>query len=207
MRQILYILLGLILPIMPIHSQTAENMKKAFIIIDIQNDYFEGGANPLVGSYQASVNAKHALAHCREQGIPVIHIQHIANREGATFFAPNTKGVEIHQNVTPINGEKVIIKHFPNSFRETELQKVLKENNITDLIICGMMTSMCVDATTRAAKDMGYECTVIGDACAAPTLTLNGKTMKGEDVHTAFLAALSYFYAQVVTTQQFINNH
>lgn len=182
-------------------------MNKAFILIDIQNDYFEGGAYPLVGAYQASLKAKQVLEHCRKEGIPVIHIQHLANREGAGFFIPDTKGAEIHSNVAPINEEKIITKHFPNSFRETELQQFLQKHSITELVICGMMTSMCVDATTRAAKDLGYECTLVGDACAAPNLTLNEKTVKGEDVHTAFLAALNYFYATVLTTDQFVNNH
>lgn len=177
---------------------------KALIIIDIQNDYFEGGAAPLVGTYEASLNAKILLDDFRKKNLPIIHIQHIANREGATFFVPNTFGAEIHENVKPTEGETLIIKHFPNSFRETDLQAALKEKNITDLVICGMMTSMCVDATTRAAKDFGYNCTVISDACAAPNLQLKDKTVKAEDVHNAFLAALSYYYATVITTQEYI---
>ena len=179
-------------------------MKEALVIIDIQNDYFEGGANPLENSWPASLNAKMLLEYFRKNNLPIVHIQHIANREGSTFFVPNTKGVEIHENVKPINGEKVIIKHYPNSFRDTELQSHLQSLNIDTLVICGIMTSMCVDATTRAAKDLGYECTVIGNACAAPDLSINGKTVKAEDVHNAFLAALNYFYSTVLTTEQYL---
>lgn len=177
---------------------------KALLIIDIQNDYFEGGANPLIGSLKASENAKKMLEDFRRKELPIIHIQHVANREGATFFVPNTFGVEIHQNVKPISGESTVVKHFPNSFRETDLQTILQENNITDLVVCGMMTSMCVDATTRAAKDLGYNCTLIGDACAAPNLTINNETTKAKDVQNAFLAALNYYYATVVTTIEYL---
>lgn len=177
--------------------------QKALVIIDIQNDYFMGGNMPLVGSDEAVLNAKLVLEQFRNAGLPVIHIQHVSDRPGATFFVPGTRGVEIHSEVAPLNNEKVIVKHFPNSFRETELQDYLKELGISDLVICGMMTSMCVDATTRAAKDFGYNCTVIGDACAAPNLEINGKTVSGENVHNAFLAALNYFYATVVNAKDF----
>ena len=119
-------------------------IKKALIIIDIQNDYFEGGANPLVGSLEASINAKALLKDFREKSLPVIHIQQFSTRAGSTFFIPNTKGAEIHENVMPMSGEKIIAKNYPNSFRETDLLKYLKSNNITDLVICGMMTQMCV---------------------------------------------------------------
>lgn len=186
-----------------IFSLTMNAQQKALVIIDIQNDYFMGGNMPLVGSDEAVLNAKLVLEQFRNAGLPVIHIQHVSDRPGATFFVPGTRGVEIHSEVAPLNNEKIIVKHFPNSFRETGLQDYLKELGISDLVICGMMTSMCVDATTRAAKDFGYNCTVIGDACAAPNLEINGKTVSGENVHNAFLAALNYFYATVVNAKDF----
>lgn len=179
-------------------------MKKALLIIDIQNDYFDGGNMSLVGSLEASKNAKKVLEKSRNQGISIIHIQHISVRPGATFFLPDTKGAMIQDNVKPLESEKVIIKHYPNSFRETELLNYLEENKITDLTIMGMMTHMCVDATTRAAKDYGFNCTLIGDACASFDLEINGQKTKAADVHNAFLSALSYFYAQVVTTKDYL---
>lgn len=177
---------------------------KALLIIDIQNDYFENGAKTLVKAEEASLKAKEILEFFREKNMPIIHIQHLANREGATFFIPNTFGAEIHKNVQPLDNEKVIIKHFPNSFRDTELQDHLQQQGITELVICGMMTSMCVDATTRAAKDLGYDCTVISDACAAPDLEIQDEKIAAKDVHHAFLAGLAYFYAQVSTTEDYL---
>ena len=179
--------------------------KKALIIIDIQNDYFEEGANPLSGSIEASINAKTLLKDFREKSLPVIHIQHFSMRADSTFFIPNTKGVEIHKNVMPISGEKVIAKNFPNSFRETDLLDYLKSNDITDLVICGMMTQMCVDATTRAAKDFGFTCVVIGDACATKDLEIQGKNVVASEVQKSFLAALNYFYSTVKNTQEYLD--
>jgi len=179
-------------------------MKQALLLIDLQNDYFEGGTMTLVNADQASENAKLVLAKFRSQGCPIFHVQHIATKKEATFFLPETVGAEIHKNVTPITGEKIIVKHFPNSFRETELLICLQENGITDLLICGMMTHMCIDATTRAAKDFGYSCVVVGDACATKDLEINGLKVKSVDVHNAFLAALNTTYAAIINTNDFV---
>jgi len=181
-------------------------MNKALLIIDIQNDYFENGSAELVGSAEASANAQQILEKFRNENRPVIHIQHIANRPNATYFLPGTSGTEIHKNVTPKSDEKIIIKHFPNSFRETGLLAYLRSNTITDLAICGMMTHMCVDATTRAAKDYGLNCVVIGDACATKDLELSGNKVEAADVQSAFLSALNHFYATVMTTEQYLKD-
>jgi nicotinamidase-related amidase len=180
-------------------------MKTALLIIDIQNDYFEDGTMTLIESEKTAENAKLLLDKFRSEKSPIIHIQHIATRPTATFFLPNTKGAEIYNSVKPLKTEKTIIKHFPNSFRETELLDYLKSKNITNLVICGMMTHMCVDATTRAAKDFGFSCTLIGDACTTKDLDINGETVKAKDVHNDFLAALNYFYSTVITTKEYLD--
>jgi len=180
-------------------------MKTALLMIDIQNDYFEGGTMTLSGSGIAARNAGKILERFRTTGLPVVHIQHIATKADATFFLPGTWGAEIHPYVTPLEQEQVIIKHFPNSFRETGLHEYLQSMGITDLVICGMMTHMCVDATTRAAKDAGYTCTVIGDACATRDLELNGMNVESEHVQMSFLAALAYFYSTVISANEYLN--
>lgn len=83
--------------------------KIALLLIDIQNDYFEGGLNPLVGISEAGLKAQVILQHFRLQSLPIIHIQHISTKQGATFFLPNTKGAKIHENVAPLKEENVII--------------------------------------------------------------------------------------------------
>ena len=179
-------------------------MKEALLIIDVQNDYFEGGKTALVGADKAAENARLVLDMFRSKGLPIAHVQHIATSPTATFFLPNTEGAEIYKGVSPMDGEKVVVKHYPNSFRETDLLGHLKAEGITDVVICGMMTHMCVDATTRAAKDFGFSCTVIGDACATRTLEVNGQSVAAAEVQKSFLAALSYFYSTVKTAKQYI---
>ena len=185
-------------------QQSNANMKTALLLIDIQNDYFENGTMALVGSDKASENTKLILERYRANHQTITHIQHIATNPNTTFFRPNTTRAEINNSVKPLNIEKVIVKHYPNSFRDTELADYLKSKNISNLVICGMMTHMCVDATTRAAKDMGYDIVLIGDACATKDQEINGQKVKAEEVQKSFLAALNYYYSTVLTTQQYL---
>jgi nicotinamidase-related amidase len=64
---------------------------------------------------------------------------------------------------------------------------------------------MCVDATTRAAKDLGFACVVIGDACATKDLEIQGKKVTAIEVQKSFLAALNYFYSTVRDTQEYLD--
>ncbi len=179
-------------------------MTTALLIVDIQNDYFPGGKMELEGSEPASENARRLLEYFRERKLPLVHVQHIAIRPGSTFFLPDTEGVKIHANVKPREGETVIQKHFPNAFRETSLLECLRDLQATRLVVCGMMTQMCIDAATRAATDWGLDCLIAGDACATRTLVFDGKSVPAEQVHRAFLAALNGSYGKVLNTDAII---
>ena len=180
-------------------------MKTGLVLIDIQKDYFPGGRMELAGMERAARNAARILRKARQLRLPVFHIRHISTRPGATFFLPGTEGAEIHPSVSPLNGEIVIEKNYPNGFRGTELYEKLKAAGIERIIICGAMSHMCIDATTRAAFDSGFSCTVIEDGCAARDLTFNGETVKADMVHAAFMSALSSPYAKVSGTAEFMD--
>ena len=180
-------------------------MKSALILIDIQNDYFPGGAMELAGMNQAAAGARELLAASRENRRPIFHVQHLAVGPGAAFFRPDTAGVEIHENVRPLPGEALVRKHYPNAFRDTGLLEVLQGAGVEALIIAGAMSHMCIDATTRAAFDFGFKCTVIHDACATRDLAFAGQTIPAAQVHGAFMAALGMRYAQVMSLKEFLS--
>lgn len=181
-------------------------MKTALLLIDIQNDYFPKGANPLIGIEKAANNAAILLNCFREKEMPVFHIQHISIKRDATFFLPNTNGVKIYESVLPLPSEEIIQKYFPNAFRKTLLFDKLKAVQIDDIVICGAMSHMCVDATTRAAFDLGFSCTVISDACATKDLTYLNETIPACHVHGSFMAALGSVYAEVRNTKDFTSS-
>jgi nicotinamidase-related amidase len=177
-------------------------MNTALLIIDIQNDYFPGGAMELEGCAEAGAQAGKLLEAFRDKGLPVIHVQHISTRPGASFFVPGTHGVEIHSSVAPRTGETIIQKNFPNSFRDTPLLQQLRDKDITRLVIAGMMTQMCIDTTVRAAADLGFACSLAHDACATRDLTFGGVTVPAASVQVAFLAALNGLFAKLQTVDE-----
>jgi len=179
-------------------------MNTALLLLEIQNDYFPNGRIYLEKSLEASDKAQSVLLAYREKKLPIIHVQHISTHPDATYFLPCTKGTEFYSKVYPLKGETIIKKHYPNSFKDTSLLNHLIKNQINHLVICGMMTQMTIDATVRAAYDLGFTCTVLHDACAARQLEFNHTTISPQNVHYAFLAALQPTYATVLSSEDFL---
>ncbi len=177
---------------------------RALVIIDIQNDYFPGGRMPLAEPLAAAERAARLLQCQRERGLPVFHVQHVSTRAGATFFLPDTEGVQIHPAVAPRPGEALIVKHFPNAFRATTLAEQLRAAGIEDLLFAGMMTHMCIDTSVRAAADLGFRCSVAADACATRDLQWSDQRVPAAQVHAAFLAALNGAFARVAGADDFV---
>jgi nicotinamidase-related amidase len=179
-------------------------MNTALVLIDIQQDYFPGGRMELVGSVEASREAGRLLEYFRKENLPVVHVRHISTGKDATFFLPDTEGIDFHENVRPLVAETVIEKHFPNGFRDTNLNEYLGSREVGELVICGMMSHMCIDGTARAAFDRGYCCFVAHDACATRNLAFGGVDIPAGHVHGAYMAALAAVYARVLSARDII---
>jgi nicotinamidase-related amidase len=181
-------------------------MNTCLLLIDLQNDYFPGGKMELVEMPEAAANAQLLLHEFRRAQRPIVHVQHISARPGAGFFLPDSEGAKIHNLVAPRQRETVVVKNYPNSFRATGLLEILQQQEITNLLICGAMSHMCIDATTRAAFDFGFDCTVAEDACATRDLQFNNRTVQAAEVHATFMAALGAVYAQILRTRVILEN-
>ena len=166
----------------------------ALLIIDIQDFYFPGGKSPLVNPEAASANAAKVLGAFRTAGNPVVHVRH--------EFEP---GGSIHASVAPVEGEKVFTKTEVSCFNGTKVLAHLKEIGVEKLVIVGMQTHMCLEAATRAAHDLGFECVVVSDACATRDLKYGDRTVPAADVHASTLATLNRTYATVVDTETFLS--
>lgn len=179
----------------------------ALVIIDLQNDYyssFDGARWPLVGTEQAAANAARLLETFRQRGDLVVHVRHEFASEAAPFFRPGSAGAQIHSSVAPLADEAVVLKQQINSFKETDLGEILQKAGVTELVIVGAMSHMCIDAVTRAGRDFGFDCTVIHDACATLDLEFDGVKVPAAQVHAAFMAALSFAYAKVIPTNAYL---
>lgn len=170
-----------------------ENAKgSALLIIDVQEFYFPGGNMALTNPEDAAANTFKLITQFREAGNEIIYIKHL--------YEP---GGDLYPLIKPLGSEIIFTKKEVNSFIGTGLQDYLIERNIGTLVICGMQTHMCVEAATRAAVDLGYQCTLVHDACATRDLVFEGKTVSAEDVHLATLATLKS-YAKVVSTEEYL---
>lgn len=177
--------------------------KTALLLIDIQKDYFPGGKYPLVNPLEAAKKAYMLLQCFREHGGYHVHIQHISKKPNATFFISGDRGTDIHDSVAHFEGEPIVYKHEPNSFLNTDLLDLLKRWEIERVIITGMMTHMCVDATARAAYDLGFQVIIAEDACATRELQFGDTTIPADHVHKAFLAALKS-YGKVMKSEEIL---
>lgn len=197
MKRISGLLLALVIfQFSTIAQQKNDQIKAALLIVDIQNFYFPGEGPGLVNAEKASLQAKEALRIFREKDQLVVHVRHKASQ-----------GFEIHKNVEPLPGEKVITKEEVNSFLGTDLLEYLNDNYVSRLVIMGMQTQMCLEAAVRAGHDFGFECVVIQDACATRDVTFDGKTVKAEDVHNSTLATLADGgYARIINLEEFKTN-
>lgn len=180
--------------------------KTALIVIDLQNDYFQGGKCELEGTEAAANNAATLIDNFREKGLPIIHVHHESSSSDAPFFVPNSEGVKVHPSVKEIEGEPVVVKNHINSFRDTNLRAILDNLDVDSVLICGAMSHICIDAVTRAANDLGYTCAVAHDACATQKVEFNGVSVPANQVHAAFMAALEFGYANVASTEKLLSD-
>ena len=180
-------------------------MLGALILIDIQ----EGFDDPFWGTRNnpnAEANAARLLTHWRAQNAPVFHIQHLSTTPGSPLN-PDGGLVALKSMVSPRNGEPVLTKDVNSAFIGTDLEKLLHQQNIEKLTICGLTTPHCVSTTTRMAANLGFNVTLVHDACAAFTGSADhswreGSAMTAEQIHVSALDQLNSEFAIVAATDQ-----
>lgn len=179
-------------------------MTDALLLINIQNDCFPGGVMPLPGATKAVIEARKLLLAFRQQGSPVIHIQHIATDREAAAFRPDTPGARFHASIFPNLGESIFRKHFPSAFQQTPLLDYLRKEKADRLVIAGMMAHRCISATARVAASLGFSCMIAHDACAACALQFNGTEVPAAQVHAASMASLEDPFINILSTDTLV---
>ncbi|HPI97769.1 MAG TPA: cysteine hydrolase family protein [Synergistales bacterium] len=181
--------------------------RTALILVDMQNEYFAGGGIALEGMEKAAENASRLLSFFREKEMALFHVQHISIRPDSKFFVPETHGAEINEKVFPLEGEDIIVKHFPNCFRDTNLNSQLRNKHIDTLVICGAMSHMCIDTTVRAAFDLGFSCIVAEDACATRNLSFKDLDIPANLVQGTIMSSLGAAFAEILSTLEILDRY
>jgi len=143
-------------------------MKKALLLIDLQNDYFPGGKFPLWNTDVTLSNIEQAINAAKAKNVPIIHIQHIANPDMgiAPFFNKGSEGAKIHSRILEAAPDApIVIKEFADSFEKTNLEEVLKGLGVDELLVCGMMTQNCVTHTAISKSAEKYKVSILPDCC------------------------------------------
>lgn len=151
-------------------------MTKALVVIDIQNDYFPGGAFPLWNTEQTLANIVNTVHQAKSKGVPILLIQHIADssKGPAPMFNLGTKGGEIQQALKEAApAAPVVVKSFADSFYQTSLEQHLADLGVTELLVCGMMTQNCVTHTAISKAAEKYAVTVLTDCCTTVSQMLH----------------------------------
>jgi nicotinamidase-related amidase len=168
----------------------------ALVLIDCQNTYRQGTMQ-LAGVEQALTEARWLLEQARDAGIPIIHVQHDGG-EGSPYDISAPIG-QISEEVAPHGSEAVITKYYPNAFVQTDLEAQLRAAGVTNVILAGFMTHMCVNSTARGAFNLGFAPTVVAAATATRDLPgLNGTVVPAAALQAASLAGLADLFAVVV---------
>ena len=168
----------------------------ALIMIDCQNTY-RRGVMQLEGAEDAFAEAARVLARARASGVPVFHIMHDAG-QGSPYDITAEIG-QISDEVAPVAGEPVVVKHYPSSFFQTDLGDLLEKVGRRDLVLAGFMTHMCVSSTARDAFNLGYRPTIVASATATRDLQVSGNVpVPAATLQSATLAGIADLFALVV---------
>jgi nicotinamidase-related amidase len=167
------------------------------ILIDCQNTYTRG-VMELEGVQAALDETATLLDRARTAGIPIIHIQH-SDGPGSLYDIEGESGA-IVARVAPREGEPVVVKNYPNSFVQTDLEQQLKGLDASNLVLTGFMTHMCVNSTARGAFNLGFAPTVVAAATATRSLPGVDGPVPAAALHSASLAAVADLFAIVVPT-------
>ncbi|MDZ8238404.1 MAG: cysteine hydrolase family protein [Nostoc sp. ChiQUE01a] len=180
-------------------------MKRALLVIDVQNEYFTGKL-PITYPSGSLDNILQVMNIAKERDIPVIVVRHTQPLENSPIFQKGSPEWELHPEIAKYPYDLLIEKNLPGSFTATELETWLKERNIDTVVISGYMTQMCCDTTARQAAHLGFSVEFLSDATGTLAFQNNGGAATDEELHRATLVAQDTFISQVINTSKWINN-
>ncbi len=176
-------------------------MKKALLVIDVQNEYFTGKLKVTYPNNSFD-NILKVMDYAKENNMIVIIVQHTA-LFGDTFIK-NSNGWELQPMILEKSYDYIIEKTKPSSFYETNLEEILKKENITEIVISGYMTQMCCDTTAREAFHRGYHVDFLSDATGTIDVNNEVGVISSKDLHKATLIAQSLKFSNVISTMEWI---
>lgn len=182
-----------------------ESARRALIVIDAQNEYFDGQLPITCPPRERSLgNIGRAMDAAAGEGVPVIVVRHVEPDPGAQVFRAGSRGAQLRPEVASRPRAHLVEKHMPGSFTGTALGDILAASDVDTVAIAGYMTHMCVDTTARQAAHRGLRVEILGDATGTLALDNQGGTVTDEELQRATLAAQGDGLADVISTDEWL---
>jgi len=180
-------------------------MKRALLVIDVQNEYFTG-AMPISYPHESFENIIKVMKIAKENNIMVIAIQHTALQKNSTVFSKGSLQWQLHEKVKDVGYDYLIEKNLPGSFTDTDLHKIFMQHYIDTVTIIGYMTQMCCDTTSRQAFHLGYSVEFLSDATGTLDVSNNAGKVSAEELHRAILVTQAMRFSKVLSTDDWIKS-
>lgn len=178
-------------------------MRRALLVIDVQNEYFIGKL-PIVHANRSLKNIIKSMDEASKNNIPIILIQHTEVENNSETFIRGSKEWEIHDEIKKRKHECIIEKNFPGSFTETNLEELLRNMNVDTVVVCGYMTQMCCDTTARQASHLGFSVEFLSDATGTLDISNNQGKISAKELQKAILIIQATRFSKVLTTDKWI---
>ncbi|MEH6457711.1 MAG: cysteine hydrolase family protein [Cocleimonas sp.] len=180
------------------------NNKTLLLLIDLQNaiDHPSWGKR---NNLEAEENITNLLTHWRDQQMPIVHIKHMST-DPNSHYRPNQPGNDFRTSTMPIASEEVIEKNSHSAFIGTTLEENCRSRNINQIVAVGVITNNSIEATARMSGNLGFDTTVVSDACYTfDKRDYGGTWHSAQTIHDIALANLENEYAQIMSTREILN--
>jgi nicotinamidase-related amidase len=180
-------------------------VKRALLVIDVQNEYFTG---KLPVSYPENSLSKiiNIMEVACESKIPVILVQHSAPQKDSRTFVKGTNEWELHDEIKVRKYDYLIEKSLPGSFTNTSLESILRDNEVETVVICGYMSQMCCDTTSRQAVHLGFSVEFLSDATGTLDISNYAGNVKAEELHRSVLVTQAMRFSKVTSSDEWIQS-
>jgi nicotinamidase-related amidase len=178
-------------------------LKRALLVIDVQNEYFTGKL-PITHPEGSLEHILQAIRAARSKAIPVVFIQHTDTQKDSKTFRKESDEWKLHPAIAVTARDHLVEKSLPGSFTETDLEPWLRERGINAVVIAGYMTQMCCDTTARQAMHLGLTVEFLSDATGTLAVSNEAGSVTDEELHRATLVTQAMKFSKVMSTQQWI---
>jgi nicotinamidase-related amidase len=175
-------------------------MKRALLVVDVQNEYFSG-LLPITHPEGHLTNILRVMDAAAAWDIPVVVVQHTFPKPDKPFFRRGTPEWELHPEVQGRPHDLLIEKNLPGSFTDTILGSWLRREDIDTVVISGYMTHMCCDTTARQAVHRGFNVEFLSDATGTLPLDNAAGQVSAEELQRAILCAQQMLLSEVLSTE------